>query len=100
MPDPNSVIRPVHRTLRTLVVATAFLYLLTVGIAFYTYIVSANNHDALCTFRADLETRVETSKDLLIDHPDGIGGISAEIIQQGIDNQQRTIDALDTLSCD
>lgn len=54
---------------------------------------------ALCVFKADLETRVDASRKFLLENPDGIPGISAGVIRNGIDNQQKTIDSLDLLDC-
>jgi hypothetical protein len=49
---------------------------------------------ALCAFQGDLQRRVDTSRDFLLDNPAGIPGISREDIQQSIDNQQQTIDVI------
>ncbi len=54
---------------------------------------------ALCILREDLEIRAQTSRQFLIDNPDGIPGISAEALQNSIDNQERTITALALLEC-
>jgi hypothetical protein len=62
--------------------------------------VAENSNNALCSLRADLERRVEVSQDFLRENPDGIPGISAEVIRTGILNQQRTINALSGLDCE
>ena len=54
---------------------------------------------ALCTFRHDLEERVQGSREFLRTHPHGFLGISPAAIRLGINNQQRTIDALSDLKC-
>lgn len=54
---------------------------------------------ALCVFKHDLEQRVDQSKEFLRLHPNGIPGISASVIQNGIVNQQRTVTSLAVLSC-
>lgn len=54
---------------------------------------------ALCILRADLEARVATSQQFLADHPNGIPGISTSDLQQSIDNQTRTVLALQLLEC-
>jgi hypothetical protein len=53
-----------------------------------------NAHIAFCTLYDDLRTRVKTSRQFLVDHPKGIPGIPASVIRNGIDNQQKTVDAL------
>jgi len=57
------------------------------------------SHDALCVLRDDLERRVANSRAFLEEHPDGIPGIPAKTIRDGIRNQERTIEALDDISC-
>ena len=59
---------------------------------------TASTH-ALCVLRDDLKTRVKSSTDFLAMHPDGIPGIPAKTLRDGIHNQQRTISALRTLQC-
>lgn len=54
---------------------------------------------ALCTLRADLETRVETSRLFLKDNPGGIPGFPQDAIRQSISNQEQTIEALGILDC-
>ena len=99
MPDPDSIIVPVRNTLRWLVAATVVLYVALAGLGLWVYSEADSNGDALCALRADLEKRVESSQQFLIDHPDGIAGIPARTIREGIENQRRTIDALGDLSC-
>lgn len=60
---------------------------------------SAQTHDALCALKLDLEVRHTNGVKFLKDNPDGIPGISAEQIQQSLDNQQSTLDALASLDC-
>ena len=54
---------------------------------------------ALCALRTDLERRVASSRAFLAEHPDGIPGISAKVIRDGIVNQQSTISALSGIDC-
>lgn len=60
---------------------------------------SAQTHQALCALRGDLATRVRSSQAFLTTHPQGFAGISAAVIQQGIDNEERTIGTLRFLRC-
>jgi hypothetical protein len=55
--------------------------------------------NALCALRADLQTRVSTTQDFLLKHPNGIPGIPAPVLRSGIVNEQRTILALSPISC-
>jgi ABC-type transporter Mla subunit MlaD len=55
---------------------------------------------ALCTFRQDLQDRVDSSHEFLVTHPHGIKGLAtAKQIQDDIANRQRTIQSLAGLSC-
>lgn len=57
------------------------------------------DHKALCTFKGDLQKRIDQSRDFLVQHPKGIPGIPASVITQGIRNQQATQDSLQDLNC-
>ena len=61
---------------------------------------SSSTNRALCTLRGDLERRVKSSRDFLHEHPNGILGIPATTLRTSIDNQQRTINALQDLRCE
>lgn len=102
---------PIHAALRRLVIATVALYLVLAVLGAFAFgvvthqrqdleTIAISTNDALCTLRADLERRIADSAQFLVDHPNGIQGITALAIQQGIDNQQKTVDALDELDCD
>lgn len=104
MPDPQDtidLISSIKRTLRVLVVATVVLYLLTFGAAVYVYSQSQLNHNALCTFRGELQDQVISSEQFLKEHPAGLPGleISAATIRQGVEKQNLAITALSSLSC-
>jgi high-affinity Fe2+/Pb2+ permease len=96
--------------LRRLVMATVILYLVLVGFALYIFVDAAHRreeiavvateaNDALCALRQDLERRVAASEAFLEENPEGIPGLSPKIIREGIENQTRTIVALNELSC-
>jgi uncharacterized protein involved in exopolysaccharide biosynthesis len=55
---------------------------------------------ALCTFRGDLQTRVDASKEFLKSHPHGLPGLAtANQLQDDINNRSRAIASLRGLSC-
>lgn len=60
---------------------------------------SNRNAAALCALRSDLQRRVDSAEQFLIDHPKGIPGIPAATLRQQTVGQQRTIDALKVLRC-
>jgi hypothetical protein len=60
---------------------------------------SAKTHDALCTFRRDLQERVDSGNAFLSAHPHGIPGIPVAVIRTSVTGQQRTIAALNGLGC-
>lgn len=94
--DPLTAIK---NTLRWLVIATVALYVGMVAAGGWVYWNAAQNKNALCALRGDLEMRVATSEAFLREHPDGVPGIPTKTIVDGIVNQRRTITALAGLSC-
>lgn len=58
-----------------------------------------NNTRALCSFKNDLQRRVDQGNALLKTHPEGIAGIPAATIQASIQNQQASLISLDSLMC-
>jgi hypothetical protein len=54
---------------------------------------------ALCVLKADLRKRVRTANEFLLEHPQGAFGIPRSVILTNIVNQQKTLKALDVLTC-
>jgi hypothetical protein len=108
--SPRPIQNQILRSLKILTWATVVLYA-GLTLAFTTsYLgikhqqnqlaeVSLSTTHALCTFRNDLATRITSSENFLKTHPDGFAGVPAPVIQNSIDNQQRTLDALSSLHC-
>ena len=61
--------------------------------------IATDSEGSLCALRHDVERRIAASEEFLEENPQGAGGITPAVIQQGIDNQRATIDALSDLSC-
>jgi hypothetical protein len=108
--DTKSAGDDLRKALRRLVWFTVVLYLALVALGIFGYIqrvhdlarvekVTQQTNTALCLFRANLKGQVETSTQFLVDHPNGIPGLSAEVIQSGIDRQTATLKALEILEC-
>src|SRR6266576_2955938 len=57
------------------------------------------NTKSLCALRSDLQRRVRSGERFLIAHPQGLPGVPAATIQQGLDNERRTVQALSPLTC-
>jgi hypothetical protein len=97
----SAVADSLRKTLRLLVIATIVLYLVMVGIGIKIWQDGKATTDALCTYRADLITRVNASIAFLSEHPDGLpeAGVTAKSISDGINNQQHAILALADLNC-
>lgn len=100
-PDPGPILASIRRSFRFLVTATVVAYLALGGIAFYTYSTASENQQAVCNLRADLEHRVEASEEFLTEHPDTIRelGFTKAQVQKEINNQRRTLAALEVVSC-
>jgi hypothetical protein len=108
--DVRQVKDTLQGQLRILIRATVALYLGLALVFGYAFVQAERNRmdletaaeqtsAALCALRADLERRVATSENFLERNPDGIPGISAKTIQDGIDNTERSIEALAGLDC-
>jgi hypothetical protein len=108
--EETDFLQSIKRSLRTIAISTVVLYccLAVAGIAGWQIrvndlkhvnAIATQNQTALCALRTDLERRVETSKQFLLDNPNGIPGISGATIRQSITNQESTIDALSNLNC-
>lgn len=63
--------------------------------------VAVRDNRALCALRAQLKSQVKTSTNYLTKHPDGAPALqlSATSIQQGINKEQATVNALSTIAC-
>lgn len=104
---------PIAREVKFLVYATVMLYAVLVSVIAFgaIYLVRNQNtnhrlgqagqdvHQAICVLRADLVQRVVSNRIYLRDHPSGFLGIPAAVIASGLQQQQQTIDALDSLHC-
>lgn len=87
------------------VVVMAFVYFAVVTAQQNTVLARQNESSlrtehALCILRADLQQRAESTEAFLKANPGGIPGIPAEQLQQSIDNQLRTVNALQLLECE
>jgi hypothetical protein len=98
---PSKAAVEIKKTLRLLVIATVVLFVLVVAGGIYTWTVSNNNRDALCAYRADLETRIQQGEDFLIKHPEGIPtiGISAAQLKNNLDGQKHAVKAFQEVNC-
>lgn len=96
---PKTTQDVLRTSLRRLTIATAVLYLALVAGGIKVYLDQKNTTETLCTLRDDLRTRVDASINFLTEHPEGIPGISPKTILEGIENQRKTIVALNGLNC-
>lgn len=98
----TDIAKSITRRLNLLLGATLLLYVVVVVAVGVSFATSQKTHDALCTFRGDLQARANQSEKFLGTHPgrEPFPGISRETLKTSIDNQRRTIAALDGLGCD
>jgi hypothetical protein len=97
--DPVKLLREIRRSQKRQRNSQVVLYLVLTVVVGYIFITTQRTHDALCTLRADLQTRVSQSELFLADHPQGAFGFTPTQIRQQIQNQQNTIDSLEPLHC-
>jgi hypothetical protein len=102
--------RPVANAIKWLIAMTAALYVIMAVVFVGGFINAANQRDdiaqvaedstrSICALRADLKRRVKTSKELLLDNPNGLAGLPPGVIVKSINDQQRTIDTLRFVDC-
>lgn len=102
--------KPVTTAVRLLAAATVILYVFMAGIFYWAYtdavsqrdrltVVATTTAQALCTFRRDLERRVETTSVFLKDNPKGVAGIPVSTLVVNLKNQEATLKSLDGLHC-
>jgi hypothetical protein len=55
----------------------------------------------LCAYREEVRERIVTASKFLLQHPDGVKGISGETMEQYLTDQERTLEILDQyLNCE
>lgn len=57
-------------------------------------------HDAICVLKVDLRRRIHDSEKFLNNNPNGLPGISAQVISDSLEGQRRTLSALGPVRCD
>lgn len=109
-PSPRTLADQIQHSLHVLIAATIVLYLMLGGVVAFVYIDSANRRadienlaedtaGALCSVRADLQRRVDNSKQFLLEHPEGIPSIPPAVILKSIADTESTVEALSELEC-
>lgn len=66
-----------------------------------TLVTAVENHQALCTFRADLQARADQSRQIVREHPELLKqfGFTPAQVRVQIHNQQASVDSLNGLYC-
>lgn len=92
--------------MRSVKILVAIALLLAAGSMFLSALLftrladtTTRTNDALCTFRADVQQRVDNTEGFLIEHPQGIPGVPAATLRQSLVGQRRTVTALSGLPC-
>lgn len=87
--------------LRRHLVLVAYLVLVAAMLfGIYRVETIANRTNAsLCSFKADLERRVEATREFLLRNPEGIPGISRAEFERSLASQESTIASLGSLHC-
>ena len=99
------------RGFKTLIVATALLFALLLGLSITMFAFATSQRAAiserssqvqaaLCAVRQDIQHSVDTTEQFLEDHPEGIPGIPVEILRSQLRERKGTLEALSTLRCD
>jgi hypothetical protein len=90
-----------RKQLRILVITTILSYIVAGVIVVLAWGTADMLRQGVCSLRADLEDRVENSKQFLHDRPDAIRalGFTPPEVREQIVNQERTIQALSSIQC-
>lgn len=96
-------LQSINKKFNFMVGSTVFLLAGILAVAIYVAVNTARTHDALCTFRSDLITRISQSQEFL-DHPETFPAIKLtpalrNQIQTQLDGQRRTVASLSGLGC-
>lgn len=99
MADETNPFAKVEVTVGRLVWVTvalgAFLAAIVVAVALFTY----RTQHALCTFRDDLQSRVDGTHRFLRENPQGIPGVPNKLIRTQVAGQEATLRSLRGLWC-
>lgn len=97
----DNVIATLQASLKRLTAWTVVLYVVVALIALGAAFTANQNREAACALRQDVQVRVDEGKQFLIDHPRGLPklGFSRADLEQNLENQERTVDALGGLIC-
>jgi hypothetical protein len=109
-PGAAVAVTEIKKALRIMEIATIALIIVVMALFIIGYVDSTNqrtaiketatqSHNALCSFVDDLKGRIQTSEEFLAEHPNGIPGLSVEVLRTSIRNQKMTIESLFNLKC-
>jgi len=84
---------------RTLI-AFALCFFSTAGTLLYVFRQGDENRTSLCALRLEAENRVAQGEQFLKDNPQGIPGITPQMIQRSLETSRTTISALSNLNCE
>lgn len=89
------------RLLKVMVVSNVMAIAAVIALAVYVFLQLQHTNTSLCSFRGDLEQRVDQTQKFLDDHPgpEPFPGITRATLQTGLTNQRRTIESLSDLNC-
>jgi cell division protein FtsX len=102
----EDIAEEIRTMLRWLTIAVVVCLVVAVGVGLFAITLASRVADqtdrtnaALCTFRADIETRAIQTEEFLREHPEGVAGIPAATLRQSLKGQRSTVAALGSLNC-
>lgn len=109
MLDPVAAAK-IQGGLKMLVIATVVLYMALFGVVGFVFkdatdkrdeikVVAVTTSEALCSLRRNIQRQIAASEEFLVKNPNGIAGVPAKLIQDGIDRQKVTVKSLQNLEC-
>lgn len=99
-PEPELIPTPKFlRPFLVLTISTVVLYASVLGMAIWTFSTGQSNKVVLCALKAEHERDIRNSLKFLEENPEGIPGISADLIARGIADDRQTLEAFEDLDC-
>lgn len=99
----ETVADELRRRLKRLLWATIILYGVVIIVSavgwWITHQQTNQTHNALCTFKDDLQKRIDGTQAFLVRYPNGLDGLSKADLVKSIRDQKSTIESLDSLNC-
>lgn len=109
-PEAEDARDEIQKAIRVLTYATIGLFIVLIIVIVVGFVVIAkqgsdlraetdSTNAALCSFKNDLQSRVDQTETYLADHPEGFPGVPKGSLEASLKGQQSTLKSLSQLDC-